>query len=110
MLEDHELVEHFDYQHQHDPALDRSLRDTMLAFQTLKDLSQATFIIQCNSKASVYSPEDSPTMIKRRRLAASLEAKLLEPNSAGILKQEIADKKAERCKAIEERERETSNW
>ena len=102
MLEHHELVEHFDYQHQTVPALNRSLDNTMLAFRTLKDLRKATVTIQCNSKFSVYSPEDSLTMIKRRSLAASMEAKLLDPNSAETLRREIADKKAERHKAAED--------
>ena len=45
-------------------------------------------------------------MIKRRRLAASMEAKLLDINSAEMLRRENADQKVERCKAAEEQERE----
>lgn len=106
MLEHHDLVENFSYENQNDPALNRLLGNTMLEFRTLKDLNKATVIIQCDPRFSVRSLEDSRTILKRRRLAASMEAKLLDPNSAEILRQEIADKKAERCKAAEERERE----
>ena len=78
----------------------------MLAFGTLKDLSKATVVIQCNPEFSICSPEDKSTMIKRRRLAASMEAKLLDINSAEMLRRENADQKVERCKAAEEQERE----